>query len=192
MVKPHVKAELAFMKRNKAPESMIKAEKAEHGLAGGGSSGGGSAGSPGKSRFVGNGSFNFGKPKAKFAEGGGVREGENENIDYGTRARALAAMAGTDPTAGEALDSAAQAAADRMGSDVKPVAKPKRRKKPVAAAAAASAEPPYSNEGRNAPAPFEKKHKVLGPASEQRGLGYAKGGSIDGIAQRGKTRAKRV
>jgi hypothetical protein len=51
----------------------------------------------------------------------------------------------------------------------------------------------YSNEGRTA-----RRRKVLGPASEQRfmgmakggSIGFAKGGSIDGCAQRGKTRAR--
>jgi hypothetical protein len=60
----HVKKELAFMKAKGAPAGMLKAEKKEHGMAGGA------------------------KGKFKFAEGG-VTEGPNANIDDDTRARAM-------------------------------------------------------------------------------------------------------
>jgi hypothetical protein len=149
-------------------------------------------------KYVGHGPY-------KFAEGGEVTEGANVNIDDETRARALEMV----------KQRMALAAAGAQAEE--PAAPPPRRAAPPAAAQrrAIGATAPYSNEGRNRPAP-QQVQRFMGktpqaaatpraaPAertsmnaiaedamARRAARGMAAGGSIDGCASRGKTRAKR-
>jgi len=124
-----------------------------------------------------------------------------------------------DPTAGEAKDKAAQAAADAIGDQPKVKTESVMKKKPVAPVATAStfdanglnnygtakveAEKPKSTYKKNSTyAPSGRKAGVSKPKENDvdfggTGLGMKRGGSVgkassraDGIAQRGKTRGK--
>ena len=129
--------------------------------------------------------------------------------EYGNEGRNASARAVNPGYSNEGRNASARAVNPGYSNEghnaaIQPTYRSEGRNAPVAATYRsegrnAPVPPSYSNEGRNAQAPDVKRKKVLGPASEQRfmgaaaggSIGFAKGGSIDGCASRGKTKAKR-
>jgi hypothetical protein len=129
--------------------------------------------------------------------------------EYGNEGRNASARAANPGYSNEGRNASARAVNPGYSNEgrnaaIPPTYRSEGRNAPVAATYRsegrnAPVPPSYSNEGRNSPSPDVKRKKVLGPASEQQfmgaaaggSIGFAKGGSIDGCASRGKTKAKR-
>jgi hypothetical protein len=167
------KKELAFMKAKGAPKSMVAAEKKEHGLEGGGS--------PGKSRYVGNGAFNIkAPPKTKFADGGGVNPQEAMAVRQALAKRALMQQAAAAQGAQQgAMPQRPMPPQGGMPQRPMPQGGMPQRRMPPQGGVPPQAMPPQG----------------VAPVMAKGGcVKMAKGGSVhgDGIAQRGRTKGKMV